>query len=273
MKLAFAIALATLGCGKDASTVDIDAPEVITGMVTEVSGTIGANATWQDTIKITGAITIPAGVTVTVMPGTTILVMGSTYGITIGGTLDIQGTASSNVTLNPTPASSHWSGVVINSGGSMIAHYLVEAGGELYTSGSAKLTLIDSQLSRAVHDLIVMSGGTLDVEYSSIGLETTAADTTHCDMHMQGAGNVIKVTHSNISTALYAIMFYGGTAADFTYDNWFQNTTTVDLVPGPPVSGDFSHGWFQSGKPTGTGITANNLATARLPVGEAGPRP
>jgi hypothetical protein len=83
-------------------------------------------------------------------------------------------------------------------------------------------------------------------------------------MHFNPGGNVIKVTHSNISTSSYGLMFYGGMNADFTYNNWFENTTDVDVQAGSPVSGNFSNGWFQKGAPTGQGITANNLSTARL---------
>jgi hypothetical protein len=83
-------------------------------------------------------------------------------------------------------------------------------------------------------------------------------------MHFNPGGNVIKVTHSNISTSSYGLMFYGGMNADFTYNNWFENTTDVDIQAGSPVSGNFSNGWFQKGAPTGQGITANNLAAARL---------
>jgi hypothetical protein len=57
--------------------------------------------------------------------------------------------------------------------------------------------------------------------------------------------------------------------ADFTYDNWFSNGVDVDATPG--VSGDFSFSWFEKGPPSGVGITANNMAGAR--IADAGPRP
>ena len=113
-----------------------------------------------------------------------------------------------------------------------------------------------------------MNGGNLTVHNSSVGLALgQTGDTTHCDQHFGGVGNVISVTHTNLSTSSYGIMFYGGTGADFTYDNWVSNSTNVDAQPG--VSGDFSYSYFQRGAPVGVGgatITAGNLAVAMLPA-------
>jgi hypothetical protein len=102
------------------------------------------------------------------------------------------------------------------------------------------------------------------MSYSRIGVEAGETDTTHCDMHFGGGGNTIKVTHSNISSSDYGLMFYGGMAADFTYNNWFTNGTHVDTQAASPVSGNFSNGWFDQNAPTGAGITATNLAGTRL---------
>jgi hypothetical protein len=85
-------------------------------------------------------------------------------------------------------------------------------------------------------------------------------------MHFGGSGNVIKFTHSNVSSSSYGIMFYGGMSADFKYNNWFSNTVDVDVTNTSPVTGDFSMGWFEKGAPTGSGVTANTLAAQRLPA-------
>jgi hypothetical protein len=145
---------------------------------------------------------------------------------------------------------------------------MAQTGGGIHLSGTGKATLVDTTMSHmASGDFLTMGGGTLDMQYSWIGVEAGMSDTTHCDMHFDAARS-IKVTHSNISTSAFGIMFYGGTAADFTYDNWFGNQTTVDKFPG--VSGDFSFSYFDKGAPSGTGITAANLSTTRLT--DAGPR-
>jgi hypothetical protein len=239
-------------------------------MVTEVSGHVHADTTWADTIRVTSSTIIDPGVTVTVMPGTTISV-AATASVAVQGTLDIQGTSAAKVNMAPAASAPHWLGFTVQSGGVLTAHYLVESGGSVDTSGTAKVTLFDSQLSKASHDLLVMAGGSVDVEYSSIGLEIGQGDTTHCDMHT-GAASTIKVVHTNLSTASYGIMFYGGNNADFTYNNWFGNGVDVDLSPGSGASGTFSYSWFEKGTaPSGVGITATNLSGARLT--DAGPRP
>jgi hypothetical protein len=278
MKLALAAcaSLSLFGCGTESSAL-VDAAGgggdsgSGGGTVTNVAGTIAADATWMDTINITANTTINAGVTVTVMPGTTINVTATpTLTITVKGTLNINGTSAAKVTVKPTVATGHWNRFALPAGGQLTAHYLVEVGGGFNLSGG-KVTLIDSAMSRASGDLLE-GIGTVDVQYSSIGLEPGGADSTHCDMHFDPGGNMLKVTHTNISTSAYGMMFYGGNGADFTYNNWFSNSTDVHTQTATPVSGDFSFGWFAKGTaPSGTGITANSLATARLT--DAGPRP
>jgi hypothetical protein len=112
-----------------------------------------------------------------------------------------------------------------------------------------------------------MAGGSLDMSYSQLGLELGQRDTTHCDLHVSGAVT-IKITHSTISTASYGIMFYGGSNAIFTHNNWFGNGIDVETNPAYPVTGDFSEGFFAAGAPTNPGVTALNLAPMRL--GDAG---
>ncbi|MDB4954391.1 MAG: hypothetical protein JWO36_1960 [Myxococcales bacterium] len=272
MKLALAIASVVFAaCGTEpAATVDANggSPDGTVGTVTNVSGTIAADTTWRDTINITANTTIPSGVTVTVAAGTTINVTANpSLTITVQGSIDIQGSSAAKVTMKPTVATGHWNRFAIPPGGQVTAHYLVEVGGGFQLSGG-KLTLIDSAASRASGDL-VEGTGTVDIEYSAIGLEPGGADSTHCALHFDLAANTLKVTHTNLSTSVYGIMFYGGTNADFTYNNWFSNTYNVDAQG--PVSGNFSFGWFGAKPPTGTGVTATNLAPARLT--DAGPRP
>jgi len=240
--------------------------------VMSVSGAVATNATWSDTVNITADTTINAGVNVTVKPGTTVNVATKpTLTIYVKGTLDIQGTSAAKVIVQPTVAGGHWNRFVLPVGGQLRAHYLVETGGGFKLIGGM-VTLIDSEMSSAIGDLLE-GNGSVDVEYSSIGLEPGHASSTHCDMHFDRGANRLKVTHTNISAAVYGMMFYGGTGADFTYDNWFSNTIDVHTLASYPVRGDFSFGWFARSAPGGPGITAHNLAKARLPVGRAGPRP
>jgi hypothetical protein len=207
------------------------------------------------------------------MPGTTIN-FAPGVNITLNGRLDVAGTSTCKVTLQPMQVGGHWSGIAIQNNGVLTMHHAVQVGGGIITGAPATVSIFDSELSRALGDWLVMRGGTVDIEYSSLGLEPGNVDTSHCDMHLNAYGNVITVTHSNVSTAAYGMMFYGGTNANFTYDNWFANAIDVYTELGSPVSADFSHGWFEKGAPApanGSVFTLDALATSRLT--DAGPRP
>jgi hypothetical protein len=230
-----------------------------TGPVTAVSGHIKTSTTWSDTIHVTASTFIDAGVTVAVMPGTTVDV-DSGSSITVSGVLNVQGTKAGKVTFRSSSPDEYWSDIVVPRGGVMTASYLVEVGGGLDISTTGKVTLVDSRLSHAGGDLLVMTGGTLDMTYSAIGLDT-GRDTTHCNLHVSGAP-AITATHSTISAAAYGIMLYGGTNVDFRYTNWFGNTFDVATEAAFPVTGDFSNSYFAHGAPSYVGFTAQNMASS-----------
>jgi hypothetical protein len=282
------IAMISMGCGIDTAAPEPGGPGgdddgagsgsdpgngsgTETGPVTEVSGHITASTTWMDTIHVVGGVTIDPGVTVTVKAGTTVDVTSDAgFGITVSGVLDIKGEKDSKVTFRPSTAGETWSDIAVPRGGTMTATYLVQTGGGIAISSTGKVTLTDTRLSQVGGDFLTMSGGTLSMTYSSIGLELGQHDTTHCDMHVSGPVT-IKASHSNFSTASYGLMFYGGSNADFTYTNWFGNSTTdVATESAFPVTGDFSHSYFARGAPSYAGFTLNNLAASR--VADAGVR-
>ena len=236
---------------------------------TGLSGTIATNTTWSGPTLISGAITIPAGVTVTVSAGAMVTI-ASGAGITISGTLDVQGTKASPVTIGPTTAAGHWSGLDLKTGGALKMTYGTQTGGGLYTDGGTA-TVTDSHLSNAAGDFLVMNGGSIDVEYSTIG-EETATDSTHCNLHFNSA-TAIKFTHNNNLNAPFGLMFYGGTGADFTHNNWISSKTLgdVDIEPNPGGTGNFADSYFANGQPAGaTGLTFTNLSATRLL--DCGPR-
>jgi hypothetical protein len=233
-----------------------------------LSGHITTSTTWTGTEAIAAAVTIDPGVTVTVMAGTTISVQAS-GSISVAGTLDIEGASGSMVTIKPASGTS-FGGIDVPMGGVLTMKYATVTGTEVSTSTSGTMTISDSHLSNSPGDLIIMGGGTVTLMYSQLGVEAPASDTTHCNMHFGGAGNVIKVSHTNITNTpatnptapTFGVMFYAGQAADFTYDNWVSNSTNVD--PDPGVSGDFSNGYFTGTVPSGVGLTVNTPAAARL---------
>ena len=241
-----------------------------------ISGTISANATWMGDVLISGNTTIAPGVTVTIAAGSHLKIKDGSL-INVQGILDAQGTSAGKITFDPVTTS--YGGISVPAGGELRLSYTTLTTGNISISGGTA-NIIDSRMSHASGDYLIMSGGTIVVKYSAIGVESPATDTTHCDMHFGGTGNVITFVHSNVSSSAYGLMFYGGMAAKFTYDNWFNNTTDVDTQIATPVSGDFSNGWFQGPTPTGAGLTTTPLAPARLTACDgtndticAGPRP
>ncbi len=227
-----------------------------------INGNITASTQWSGAVLISGITTIDPGVTVTVAAGSTLTFKG-VASLQVAGIFDVQGTKASPVTIKPETQA--FNGVNVPGGGEVKYKYVEQWGGGILTNGNgAKVTLVDTMMSRVGGDFIMMNGGTLDMTYSQVGLEPGEIDTTHCDLHFGGAGNVIKVNHSTISTSTYGLMFYGGMNADFKFNNWFSNQTDVDTTNTSPVTGDFSNGWFEKGAPSGAGITATNLSATRL---------
>lgn len=235
---------------------------------------IAADTTWNSPMSITGTTTVDAGAKLTIAAGTTVK-FGPSGALVVNGSLDIQGTKAQVVTLAPSAAGGFYGGFVVSLGGELKMNYVVQTGAENLVDGG-KLSVTNTRMSNASHDLLVVNSGTVDMSYSAIGLEPGAGtDTTHCDMHFGGSGTTIKVTHSNISTSAYGLMLYGGSNVDLTLNNWFNNPIQIDTSAG--VSGNITGSWFDKGAPTaGTGATLTydyqNPVMTRLPATLAGPQ-
>jgi hypothetical protein len=232
-----------------------------------IFGSVSSSTEWAGEILISGMTTIEPGVTVTVAAGTTIT-LKDVASIIVGGVLEAQGTDAGKVVLQPesTAPGASFRGVTVSPGGEVMYTFVEQSGGGLFLNGTAKATIVDTHMWKANGDFLMMNGGTLDVSYSWVGVEVGDSDTTHCNMHFGGSGNVIKVNHTNISAAPYGLMFYGGMTADFKSNNWFGNTVDVDVTTTSPVTGDFSSGWFEKGAPAGSGLAANTLSGTRMPA-------
>jgi hypothetical protein len=243
-----------------------------TGTGTGTGDHITSNTTWSGAMDVSKATTVDAGVTLTIAAGTTVK-FGTSGAITVKGIVDVQGTKAQVVTLAPSAAGGFYPGFVVSLGGELKMNYAVQTGGENLIDGG-KITVTNTRMSNATHDLLVVNSGTVDMSYSAIGLEPNAGtDTTHCDMHFGGSGTTIKVTHSNISTSAYGLMLYGGNNVDLTFNNWFSNPIQIDTTSG--VTADISNSWFDKGAPTavaGAMLTNTNPAANRLPADMAGPQ-
>lgn len=237
------------------------------------AGHITENTTWTGAVDVAANTTVDPGITLTIAAGATVKVKTG-VSITVGGIIDAQGTKAAPVTLGPEAAGGFWSGVSVPTGGEIKYAFVNQTGGGISTSGG-KAVIVDSTMAKVSGDFLVMNGGNVDVSYSRIGLaEGVTGDTTHCDMHFGGTGNVIKVTRSDIGTTPYGLMFYAGTGAIFTNNNWYGNQTDVDVTPGSGVSGDFTGSWFDGAAPapkTGTTLTGLDALSLTKLV-DAGPR-
>jgi hypothetical protein len=141
--------------------------------------------------------------------------------------------------------------------------YADMTGGWLSLEDASTTTITDSTFSHASHDLVVMNGGTLSFKYSMVGVTAPATDTTHCDLHFGGTAPKITVSHSNLATSSYGVMFYAGMNADFTYDNWMGNQINVDPTVGQ-VTGAFDNSYFEGAAPTATGLTTAGKSATPL---------
>jgi hypothetical protein len=270
MKRAFLITLLLVGCQKaangDDTVVDAPAPGDAPEQVTDVTTNVTTDTTWSGLVKVHNSITVSAGVTLTVAPSTRIQ-LASAADITVAGTVTIGGTKTGPVVIEDLTPGVYW-GVFASTSGTINMTYVQQIGGGFGIGGTAHLTVRDSTFSHVTHDLLVVSGGTIDMQYSGIGVAEGHTDSTHCDMHFEGGTPMITVSHSNISTAVYGMMFYAGPNANFTYNNWFSNTTDIERFP--PATGDVSHGYFKAGNPNISGVTANTMSGTI--VTDAGPR-
>jgi hypothetical protein len=248
--------------GSDTSQPDATIPT----MTTDITSDVTTDTTWTGLVKVHKSITIAAGVTLTIDPAT-VIQMDPSAAFTVLGTVNVNGAKDNVVTIGPGTASRYWGNWNMASGVVNMT-YVESKGGGFEISGTGKLTVRDSKFSQHSHDLLVLSGGEVDMQYSSIGLPDGQTDTTHCDMHVEGGNPMVTVSHTNLSTSAYGIMFYTGQGVDLTYNNWFANQIDMDKTTG--TTGDVSFGWFKAGTPTKAGLTANSMAGAM--VADAGPR-
>lgn len=238
-----------------------------------LTGLITQDATWSGTVLIgidrSATTRIEPGVTITVAPGTVIkFKAGVGAGLDIRGSLKVQGTKAEKVTFE---AADGMSSYRLNLGadptpGTLELNYAVLTRGIIQTQAGSTATITDTKMYKAAGDLLIMSGGTVNMTYSQIGPDPGEDDTTHCQIHTGGAA-VINITRSNINSGpvggprvndTYGMMFYGGQNAILTNNNWFTNVTQIATQPG--VSGDLTGSWFDLNPPMGGGgATLNGL--------------
>jgi hypothetical protein len=246
------------------------ADAAIPAMTTDVSADVTADTTWSGLIKVHAAISVAAGITLAVDPGS-VIQLDAAAGITVNGTVTINGAKGNVVTIGPATGNKFWRQWTVSTG-RLNMTYVQQTGGAFSIGGTGKVMARDSELSNAGSfptDLLVVSGGTVDVQYSWLGLPEGQSDITHCDMHFEGSAPLnLTISHTNVSTAAVGIMLYAG-MADLTFNNWFGNSKDIDRQA--TGKGDLSNSYFKKGNPTANAsLTQNAMATSMVP--DAGPR-
>ena len=117
---------------------------------TTKSGTISSDTTWGPSpavVKVTGNVQIASGKKLTVAAGTVVMLSAGVSITTSGGTLDVQGAESNKVYFVPADAASEWGRLsAAGASGSLLIRHAELAGGRLFTTNSAVLTVEDSRL-------------------------------------------------------------------------------------------------------------------------------
>jgi hypothetical protein len=98
-------------------------PDPPPGDVSEVKGTITADATWSGVINMTEDTTIASGVTVTIAPDSWIEAAEGSF-LRVEGNLLVAGTAEQPVTVYPLDTAPSWGGITVEAGGSADIQYL-----------------------------------------------------------------------------------------------------------------------------------------------------
>jgi hypothetical protein len=254
-----------------------DQPDAGAGSALQIAGTLTTSATWSGPVEVTDDTMIASGVTIDVLPGATITIASGAT-VLVRGVLDVEGTAAAAVTIRPRPDELH-GGFYVDGGGAITLRHVALTGGGVHTGSNGTATIVDTRMAHVTGDLLTMDGGSIDVDHSQIGLDDGQRDSTHCELHFDGATSQIRITHSNIGTGAYGVMFYGGTNAVFTDDNWYGNVEysvhTVSPFGGQPgVSADFTGSWFDRDnvvRAAGTSLTGL-VVDPTAPRNVAGPR-
>lgn len=144
------------------------------------------------------------------------------------------------------------------------------ANGGISVTATGDLTITDTYVWTSTHDLVVASGGRLIIDHSEIGGAQQSYE--HCDLHI-GSASELKITNSNIVSAIYGMMIGGTTNAVIQYNNFIGNDPDQDISPvGPNTAVDLRFNYWDKGAPT-VGAEYDTSSPAATMYAEAGPRP
>jgi hypothetical protein len=240
-----------------------------------ITGLISQDTTWSGEVLIgydRATTRIEPNVTVTVSPGT-VIKFKEGASLDIKGKFLVQGTSAQKVRIEAAGQNGY---ALLLSGapatGTLELTYAVMTRGAIQTNPGSTTKITDTKMYRASGDLLVLSGGTITMDYSQIGPAPGETESTHCNIHTSGNANTISIRHSDINGAPFGMMLYGGLNTIFTDNNWYSNMKDI-ATDGTNVSADITGSWFAGGAPTsGNGATYTGVAAAAKITG-TGVRP
>ncbi|HEQ60333.1 MAG TPA: right-handed parallel beta-helix repeat-containing protein, partial [Firmicutes bacterium] len=147
----------------------------------EVSGTIASDTTWGPdlTYKVTGDLTVTAGVTLTILSGCSVEFSSESSDLIVNGRLDVQGSAASPVTFREFTGTPRWGGIYINAtgtaGDSSLNYAVLENGGSNYFSATADSMLWIKDASPTLQHCTFQGS-----HYDAVHLEHSEATISDC---------------------------------------------------------------------------------------------
>jgi len=159
----------------------------------EVSGAIASDTTWGPdlTYKVTGDLTVAAGVTLTILSGCSVEFSSESSDLIVNGRLDVQGSAASPVTFREFTGTPRWGGIYINAtgdaGDSSLNYAVIENGGSNYFSSTSDSMLWIKDASPTLQHCTFQGG-----RYDAIHLENSEATISDC-LFMNNSDDAIEM--------------------------------------------------------------------------------
>jgi hypothetical protein len=139
------------------------------------------------------------------------------------------------------------------------------AGNSVNLGAGADVTITDTVMRASGGDLLIMSGGKVHVDYSTIGEVVDSYE--HCGLHINSAESLI-IEHSEIHSNVYGGMIGGTSGARINYSNWRENSTDIDPI-GTNTAFDLRFNYWDKTPPAAIGDVSDASATPLV----VGPRP
>jgi hypothetical protein len=236
--LALGSFLTLAGC-----SADMPMPEPDPGAL-QVSGSITQDTAWEGTINMVEETVIEAGVTVTVAPGTTF--KGAQNAILrVYGTLNVNGTDTDPVAMDPLTGAPSWGGITVESGGEAALAY---ATGEnvaslLYCKQGAVFCALDSVDFTSIGNAMI-TNAPARIDKSTLIDMANGAITV-------GAGGDLTITDSYVLTSSHDLIVTSGSAR-----------LTVDYTEIGGAQGSYEHCNFHIGGAEYLSITNSNIISS-----------